>query len=443
MKKSQSLFIPVVDKEKLNNIFLDINKYTIYEPARRMIDKLYKEFDDPYGNFAEQFQTTGFDARTWELYLYTYFFYSGYKINRDFDRPDFIIGKDGIDVAIEATTANFSTKLGNRKFEELSPSERIDYLNNELPIRFGSSLFTKLQKHYWELEQCKNKPLVIAIEAFFNEESLLFSSSSLQQYLYGIKQYPTWDKNSNLIINNEHINEHVYKDKNIPSGFFYLPETENISAILFSNSGSFPKFNRIGYQKGYYSTLIKMFREGTCYNYDSNAAKPMNFIYDLDSPPIEESWGQGLVVCYNPNAKIPLPKDYFIDASQAYMENETLYNDIPKPFFPFSSRTYVFYFEGKYKYQKGKLINITKNEFDNLIMLPERCFAPVKEVGWYITKDNNTVGTLVLDLIDYDYGYAVYRKKQSRYKPYSFYDSIKTLKEATNMLFTKMLESTN
>jgi hypothetical protein len=30
-------------------------------------------YEDPDGNFIEQFQTTGFDARLWELYLFAMF----------------------------------------------------------------------------------------------------------------------------------------------------------------------------------------------------------------------------------------------------------------------------------------------------------------------------------------------------------------------------------
>lgn len=71
-----------------------------------MRHELQKEFDDPDGNFVEQFQTTGFDARTFELFLFAMFRESGHAINRAYSRPDFLLQKAGIGAWIEAVTAN-------------------------------------------------------------------------------------------------------------------------------------------------------------------------------------------------------------------------------------------------------------------------------------------------------------------------------------------------
>ena len=57
-------------------------------------------------HFVEQFQTSGFDARIFELYLHAYFESSGYVISRTRSNPDFILTRQRATVAVEATTSN-------------------------------------------------------------------------------------------------------------------------------------------------------------------------------------------------------------------------------------------------------------------------------------------------------------------------------------------------
>ncbi|MEI2282441.1 hypothetical protein [Paenibacillus polysaccharolyticus] len=87
---------------KLGNSFTQLQSGFVNEPTRVMMNKAFEFFNDVDGNFIEQFQTTGFDARVFELYLSSYFLEAGYSINRNHDRPDFIIERDGLKVAIEA-----------------------------------------------------------------------------------------------------------------------------------------------------------------------------------------------------------------------------------------------------------------------------------------------------------------------------------------------------
>src|SRR5882724_4679194 len=134
-----------------------------------MFGDVYQSFDDPDGNFVEQFQTTGFNARCFELYLFAYFSRSGFEVNRSHPNPDFLVSREGLTVAVEATTVNRSTSgvLGKsrKRISEMTMAELREYQRNELPIRFGSPLFSKLQEKYWELEHCRDMPFVVAIEA--------------------------------------------------------------------------------------------------------------------------------------------------------------------------------------------------------------------------------------------------------------------------------------
>ena len=160
-EQEKTLFVPVVASEKLNPSFKLLMDQPSYHPARTMLDHIYQGFIDLDGNFLEQFQSAAFDARFFELYLFAYFSKSGFEIDPTYQRPDFLVTRNGLTVAVEATTANPSgAKHSERNVlpSELSPEEYSHYLVNELPMKFGGPLYSKLNEEYWKLEQCEGKP---------------------------------------------------------------------------------------------------------------------------------------------------------------------------------------------------------------------------------------------------------------------------------------------
>src|SRR5208337_3856216 len=106
MPKPRDLFVPLVPEDRLHAGFDDLRTGNYAEPARLMMNQVYRDFPDPDGNFAEQLQTAGFDARTFELYLFAYLSASRFVIHRNHPNPDFIVMRSGVTCAIEATTAN-------------------------------------------------------------------------------------------------------------------------------------------------------------------------------------------------------------------------------------------------------------------------------------------------------------------------------------------------
>lgn len=202
LKLGQNLFNPIIPEKKWGSSFKKLLSATnTDEPTRNMMNEIYSSFIDNDGNFVEQFQSTGFDARTFELYLFAYFLESGFEFEESFDRPDYIVKKNGVRIAIEATTTNPTAGVTRNPDKDLLTDEELkQVINHELPIKFGSSLFSKLKKNYWELEHCKEMPLVVAIEAFHDSESLSYSSSSLIQYLYGEEERLVVDENGNEVI---------------------------------------------------------------------------------------------------------------------------------------------------------------------------------------------------------------------------------------------------
>jgi hypothetical protein len=192
---SKRLFEPIVATERLHPSFASIMTAENARCARGMLEDIYQDFGDPDGNFLEQFQTTGFNARFFELYLYAYLSRSGYEVDRSRPNPDFRVTRGRITVGVEATTVNPSTsgvlKTHGRPIASLSPAEMREYAQNELAIRFGGPLFSKLGKRYWELSHCRDMPFVLAIQAFHDADSLSMSDNALmslciRRHNYGI-----------------------------------------------------------------------------------------------------------------------------------------------------------------------------------------------------------------------------------------------------------------
>lgn len=418
--RRRDLFKPIVNVDKLNPAFEHMRTSHASEPARLIANEIFQDFPDTDGNFVEQFQTTGFDSRIFELYLYAYLSRSGYRISREHEQPDFIIDRRGVAVAIEATTVNpTQTKdtVNTRKITDLTAEELREKLDNELPIRFGGPLFSKLNKKYWELKHCRDIPIVIAIEAFHEEGSLYFSDSSLGQYLYGLKHYPDWTEDGHLVVRSKEVRNHRWGTKIIPSNFFGQSDAEHVSAVIFSNSGTYTKFCRMSYQEGYYRGNMQAIRRGTCYDPDPDVTKPLEFSYEVDDPPVVESWGQGLMVFHNPHALFPVPRGYFVDTAETYIEDGQVKTDLPR-FHPYMSQTiFVRVNRGPFdSAEAGRLPieSLLKCEFNALKPARHPATATIAvEKEWFADRQRIILGALLLDRTDEDWTYVVLGRDES------------------------------
>ena len=335
------LFTPIVAHEKLHPYFVALSSDSVFFPARSIISGLMPHYADVGGNFVEQFQSTGFDARLWELYLYAYLIEEQLFIDRSMNAPDFIIKKYGKTVAIEAVIVGRKPENPPTYLKEPSrpptPDEVLEATMQSMPIKFGSPLYSKLTKEYWNLSHVKGNPLVFAIADFHDDMSMLWSSTALMNYLYGVKHDWHYDEKNQLIITPSPIAMHKIDGKMIPSGFFNQPGAENISAILSSASGTISKFNRLGRQAGFSVPNIQMIRMGMCYDHDPNASVPRMFRYEVDETS-EETWGEGLSMFHNPNAMHEVPRELFPSIAHHYLREGQIVSFMPE-FQPYASYT--------------------------------------------------------------------------------------------------------
>ena len=296
IRKNQNIFDTICKKENTNKNFEKVRDTKWFSSARDIINEIMNYYNDIDGNFIKDFQTTGFDARLWELYLFAYFTEERLFINRDHEAPDFIISNGYKNAAIEAFTVNESQKYNTDiDIEKLTPEKIQELLRHFIPLKFGNSLFSKLNRKnkkgklldkYWEMEHVNGLPLVFAIADFHLEGSMCWSSTALCHYLYGMRHDWHVSGDGQLIITPIKISFIKDNDKPPINGFFDSKDAENVSAVLFSATGTISKFIRMGKIAGFGDSSVSVKYSGVCHDH-SDLLLPRKF-FCKRSPPYRQ-----------------------------------------------------------------------------------------------------------------------------------------------------------
>jgi hypothetical protein len=136
-------FTPVVPAHRLNPSFVCLREEEVFSAAKGIIEEMMRWYEDADGNFVEQFQTTGFDARIWELYLFAAFRELLYTIDRTHRTPDFLCVNPGARFFVEAVTVNATRDSTAATVAEPEINSRADFdafRLHYMPIKFGSPL---------------------------------------------------------------------------------------------------------------------------------------------------------------------------------------------------------------------------------------------------------------------------------------------------------------
>lgn len=338
-------FGKIPSKKALNPNFVHLRDLEVYSAARGIIEPMMRWYQDVDGNFIEQFQTTGFDARIWELYLFAAFREMNFDIDRKHPVPDFrcTMPMAGLEIFVEATTVNPTQDSSGKPIPPpklKTPADVDAYLANYMPIKFGGALFSKMKKKDWEKPYVNDHPFVLAIQDFSSPQSMTYTRSAFENYITGYVHKPKVDASGDLTIVPVKIGTHTWKSKTINSGFFDQPDTENVSAVIFSNSGTISKFSRMGMLAGFGSPKLRLIRVGTAFNRDPNATSPLPFKYLVNDPRYDENWSEGLDVWHNPKAKVPLiPQALPFAAHHKILPNGQVVSTVP-PWQPLGSFTH-------------------------------------------------------------------------------------------------------
>ncbi len=313
----------VVSQDKQHEYFKVLANEQRMEAARNLIIEAVYSYVDVDGNYIKEFQTHGFDARLWELFLYIFLYDAGFEFNQDYNAPDYLVSYFGKEVCVEAVTVNPSRNPDRPDPPPPQTDEEMQELCNDyMPIKFGSSLYSKLQKKYWEKPHVQGKPLVIAIHDYHMPGSMTWSRNALVEYLYGTRARVR-EENGQKTVYEEVISEHTWQGKTIPSNFFNTENAENISAVLFTNTATITKFNRMGKLAGLGGDNIKMMRFGMKLHPDPGSLVPLKFTVDVDDPDYEEDWSESLIMYHNPNALHPVDIDCFNTINHLWIDRES------------------------------------------------------------------------------------------------------------------------
>ena len=317
-------FTPQVHTDQLHTNFNILTDGPAFSAAQELIWEMANVFEDPDGNFIRDFQTTGFNSRVWELYLFAALVEIGFSLNRSHPQPDFIVSSRGQEIAIEATTVNVSLDQDGRPIDPpkpQTPSEVAEYARSYMPIKFGSSLYSKVSRMDWLRDHIRGLPYVIAIADFHGEFSMTWSSSALTYYLFGLEVDHDRVRSGNPASPYARIDEHVWGDKQIPGYFFGQQHTEHVSAVLFSNAGTLSKFNRMGVLAGFGNPSVQLIRIGTAFDPDPEAVTPRGFQVNVRDPDYRERWADELQVFHNPGALRPLDPILIPQATHHYLKD--------------------------------------------------------------------------------------------------------------------------
>jgi hypothetical protein len=332
--KSRSAFdliepIPNTPAEKMHEYFKHLFEAPSLSPARQMLTEISRWLVSKDPNFKRDFQFHQFDQRLWEIYIWAVVKEAGYNVTQH-EAPDFKCEGFGATFSIEATTMAPSEKgVLSGVPQPQNAEELAAYQEGYLPIKFASALTAKLnkkhkEKFYWELPECKDDPFLIAVADFHAPGSMTYSQGALFPYLYGSRAEAIIEDGVRRTIYTK-IEEVQFRDKKIPAGFFRLPNSENVSGVMFSNAGTLTKFNRMGILAGFHHNFHSMRRIGRKYNLDQGSLDGTAFDVDVLDVNYRETWGEELVIYHNPHAKYPLEPNIFPDALHVFEIDGRIY----------------------------------------------------------------------------------------------------------------------
>jgi hypothetical protein len=302
-----------------------------------MIEAMMRFYVDVDGNFVEQSQTTAFDARIWELYLFATFTELGYAPAPDLVTPDFLFSGPRGFIGVEATSVNPPNAGGVKP--PMNKTQLIAYLENSIPIKLARVLRRKLDKRtpYWEATEMKEVPFIIAVQDFHSPGTMRAITFAMTEYVFGVRH--SIDENGRRI---EWLKEHVWGNSREKSGFFRLPNAENISAVIVNPQGTLLKFNRLGHLAEFGSGRVYMVRTGFARgerDFENPVPKP--FKHYVHEPGYEETWVEGTVVLHNPQARIKLNPRMIPGACHEFLQSDGRITSLLPEFHPMFSQTEI------------------------------------------------------------------------------------------------------
>jgi hypothetical protein len=335
----------VRDFKKCHEYFNILKDGIHFSAAKEFIEESIKTLGNNeifFNNlFITDFQQTGFNQRIWELYLFFMLQEQGFNMldlktlkTTDNTEPDFFVNKNSKNIIIEATT------LGDIQ----DKNAIADILKEPMILsnKIKRSLSKKLEKDYLKL----GHPVIIAFSDFHfpsnikNKNNIIPRSAevsfmALREALYG---------------KIENLTSGIVHSKLIDSSgsFFNTPDANNVDAILYSRSGTLPKFNRMGKMIDLGSDNVIIMSMRSCCNFDPKSSAPSIKASEInknlekamrgDKQAYYERLVDGTEILYNPKIKQPIFCDLFPYSAHTILREDNIFQTT----FPVNNNDYVF-----------------------------------------------------------------------------------------------------
>lgn len=282
--------------------------------AANTVAELYFAMPNPDANFASDMQTSNFDSRLWELYLFACFREQGILVSQDIVSPDFKLISGPLEGYVEAVTSNpVGPRLDEFPKVQPTPVNRAERMAGNAAVRFANTLRSKIQKCYHEKPHVRGLPFALALADFHGGSTMVWSREALPTYLYG-RMAVVKDGRDGKYATSEPL-ETLHGTTQVPTGLFNASNMNGLSAVVFSNAATIAKFNRMGTLAGLAVPEVKLRRSGILFDRTPGALEPIDFDLDVESPeyaalwPGGEAWCLELEVFHNPKAEHPFPFD--------------------------------------------------------------------------------------------------------------------------------------
>lgn len=357
-----------------NERFLLIREHPAHRCTRRLIDEILLRFTDKDGEFVKRFQTTEFEARLWELYLFSCLEEAFVTLDTIHNRPDFSCNSEGRSFFIEAATTNPPPNGASPSLDAEIEGDLRSAADLHM-MRVMRAVCQKVAKDYPSLPWVNGKPIGIAVAPFHGPTSLHFTESSLQQYLWGIEpRFESEQTTAEQTRRLARVDRRTIAGREVEFGWFQHSESSSVGAILYSITATISKFHRMAVEKGYAEEDdFRLVHSGVAFDADPDAYSPMMFSYVVKPTLNGELWADGLSIIHNPRAQIPFPVGVFRSGMETLMIDGRLVNSRPS-FHPYSSQTMVII---------GKEAAICADRYCNYMRenLPDSFASVVDEAG--------------------------------------------------------------
>lgn len=240
------LFTPIVPPERFHENFARIlSRNTHHDFA--VVQQWAEGFVDRDGKFVHEFQTT-FNSSFWELYLYAALKELRCVVDFNHHAPDFVVNSP-IPFTMEAVIA--SNAEGALKESEpyvtaMVPDD-LNEFNRLAMLRLTNALDSKVkkyQKSYHALPHVKNKPFIIAINAFDQPFSYLQMYRAIEAVLYGYyvdEESHIKGGRQGILLGQEIESVQKTPEVSIPVGFFNDAKNSFVSAVVFNSCATWGK----------------------------------------------------------------------------------------------------------------------------------------------------------------------------------------------------------